>query len=349
MMLRGGESGTLSAELAIVAALDIAARCDREAADAVISRIFNLLTRHNSDFVTRAQALIDQKGWNVTIEREPRTFRGFDLGGDWDRAQLRGDRLILSALAGDEIEEAEFDEFTLLLNLSAFVQMSKMSEVAASDVWAWTRTFDPAPATHVIKVFATISGIDSAELRSEAARAKYILQVSDEKPENERWPFRLLHLLETVDPPTPDWKAARGRNADFPMIEAATYHPSRWVVWIAANLLENGLDGPELEACVERLYRDGQGLTLWAAAGMASELPAATGISLTLTQLARPLRRGSQYMFAQLSEWRAPLTPKLMSVLEAGLFADEVQIACAAADLAEHFAQQTGSSEMWLI
>jgi hypothetical protein len=29
------------------------------------------------------------------------------------------------------------------------------------------------------------------------------------------------------------------------MIEAATYHPSKWVVWIAANLLENGLDGPE--------------------------------------------------------------------------------------------------------
>jgi hypothetical protein len=64
---------------------------------------------------------------------------------------------------------------------------------------------------------------------------------------------------------------------------------------------------------------------------MASELPAATGISLTLTQLARPLRRGSQYMFAQLSEWRAPLTPELISVLEAGLFADEVKIACAAA------------------
>ena len=344
MMLRTGESGALSAELAIVAALDISARCDREAADAVISRIFNLLTRHNSDFVPRAQSLIDQQGWNITIKREPRTFRGFDLEGDWDKAQLRGDRFILSALAGDEIEEAEFDEFTRLLNLSAFVQMSKMSEVPTSDVWAWTRTFDPAPATHVIEVFAAISGIDPAELRSEAARAKFILQASEQKPKNERWPFRLLHLLETVDPPTPDWRAAHGRNADFAMIEAATYHPSQWVVWIAANLLENGLDEPELEACVERLYRDGQGLTLWAAAGMASELPAATGISLTLTQLARPLRRGSQYMFAQLSEWSAPLTPELMSVLAAGLFADEVQIACAAAVLAEHFAQQSSEA-----
>lgn len=344
MMLRGGESGALSAELAVVAALDIAARCDRAAAETVISRIFNLLTRHNSDFVRRAQALIDQEGWSVTIERESRTFKGFDLGGDWDKAQLRGDRFILSALAGDEIEEAEFDEFTRLLNLSAFVQMSKMSEVPASDVWAWTRTFDPASVTHVIQIFAAISGIDPADLRSEAARAKFILQASEQKPENERWPFRLLHLLETVDPPAPDWKAARGRNADFAMIEAATYHPSHWVVWIAANLLENGLDGPELEACVERLYRDGQGLTLWAAAGMASELPAATGISLTLTQLARPLRRGSQYMFAQLSDWSAPLTPELMGVLEAGLFADEVQIACAAADLAEHFAQQSSEA-----
>jgi hypothetical protein len=161
MMLRGGESGTLSAELAIVASLDIAARCDREAADAVVSRIFNLHTRHNSDFVTRAQALIDQEGWNVTIEREPRTFRA-STWGDWDKAQLRGDRFILSALAGDEIEAAEFGEFTHLLNLSAFVQMSKMSEVAASDVWGWTRTFDPAPATHVIEVFASISGIDQA-------------------------------------------------------------------------------------------------------------------------------------------------------------------------------------------
>ncbi|KTW15609.1 hypothetical protein [Sphingomonas sanguinis] len=129
MMLRGGESGMLSAELAIVAALDIAARCDREAADAVISRIFNLLTRYNSDFVRRAQTLIDQEGWNVFIEREPRTFKGFDLGGDWDRAQLRGDRFILSALAGDQIEEAEFDEFTRLLNLSALVQMSGDSDV----------------------------------------------------------------------------------------------------------------------------------------------------------------------------------------------------------------------------
>lgn len=344
MMLRGGESGALSAELAVVAALDIAARCDRAVAETVISRIFNLLTRHNSDFVRRAQALIDQEGWNVTIEREPRTFKGFDLGGDWDKAQLRGDRFILNALAGDEIEEAEFNEFTRLLNLSAFVQMSKMSEVPASDVWSWTRTFDPASATHVIQIFAAISGIDPADLRNEAARAKFILQASEQKPENERWPYRLLHLLETVDPPAPDWKSARGRNADFAMIEAATYHPSQWVVWIAANLLENGLDGPKLEACVERLYRDGQGLTLWAAAGMASELPAATGISLTLTQLACPLRRGSQYMFAQLSGWSAPLTPELMGVLEAGLLADEVQIACAAADLAEHFAQQSSEA-----
>ncbi|MBY8828892.1 hypothetical protein K7G81_12250 [Hephaestia sp. CMS5P-6] len=338
LILHGGEAGDLSVELALAAAPDIAMRCERSDAEAVISTIFNLIARHNFEFARRARELIDLEGWNVSIERDPHPYRGLELGG-WEKAQLRGDQFVLDALAGDEVEEADFDDFTHLLNLSAFVQMSNMSEVPASDVWAWTRQFDPAPAKHVIQIFAAISGLDPAGLRSEAARAKFILRESQQKPENERWRYQLLQLLESVDPPMPAWNSARDHEVDLIKIESAVHHSSRWIVWMAANLLEHCLDGPELEACVERLYREGHGIALWAAAGIAGELPPSTRIALTMTQLERPLRRGSQYLFKGLVMWRAPLTQDLMDVLESGLFASEVEVACAAAELAEHLAE----------
>ncbi|CAH0496010.1 NACHT domain-containing NTPase [Novosphingobium sp. CECT 9465] len=344
MVLRGGEAGDLTSELAIAAALAIVARCERSDAEAVISKIFNLIARHNYDFAKRARELIGREGWNVSIEHERNTFMGFDLGDDWDKAQLRGDQFVLDALAGDEVEEAEFDDFTRLLNLSAFVQMSNMSEVPASDVWAWSRLFDPAPATHVLQVFAAISGIDPVFLRSEAARAKYILRASYQKPVSQRWPYRLLHLLENVDPPTPAWQIARNQEVDMIKIEAAVHHPSQWIVWMAANLLEHCLDEPSLEACVERLYREGEGFALAAGAGIAGELRPQSRITLTMSQLARPLRRGSQYLFNGLIKWRALLTRELMSVLETGLFAVEVESACAAADLVEHLAERDPDS-----
>ncbi len=218
----------------------------------------------------------------------------------------------------------------VLLHLSAFLKASKFGDVPASDIWAWTRPFDKAATRETLKGFIGVSGLDLELLRSDAHQARSYLCASGAN--------NIFEITTHVDPPVIDWTIAPTLDLDNTKIEAALYHPSEWIVWLAANLIENLLPQPELKLTVRRLFERGKGHTLWAASGLAAELKQDHAVELLFERLSTPLIRGCEYLFKLLQQFDLQWGSELSDILRGGLTGD-VEIAKEAAKLALNIAK----------
>jgi hypothetical protein len=218
----------------------------------------------------------------------------------------------------------------VLLHFSAFLAASKFEDFPASDVRAWTRPFDNAATRETLKGFIGVSGLDLALLRSDANRARSYLRASGVN--------NIYELTTHVDPPVINWTIAPSLYLDTTKIEAALYHPSQWIVWLAANLIENLLPQPQLKLTVRRLFERGKGHTLWAASGLAAELEQQQAVELLLERLSVPLIRGCEYLLKLLQQFDLHWGSDLSDILRGGLTSD-VDIAKEAAKLALNIAR----------
>lgn len=218
----------------------------------------------------------------------------------------------------------------VLLHLSAFFEASKFGAVPASDIWAWTRPFDKAATRETLKGFIGVSGLDLELLRSDTYHARSYLRASGAN--------NIFEITTHVDPPVIDWTIAPTLDLDTTKIEAALYHPSQWIVWLAANLIENLLPQPELKLTVRRLFERGKGHTLWAASGLAAELKQDQAVELLFERLSTPLIRGCEYLFKLLRQFDLQWGSELSDILRGGLKGD-VEIAKEAAQLAINIAR----------
>jgi len=213
----------------------------------------------------------------------------------------------------------------VLLHFSAFLEASKFGDVPASDVWAWTRPFDKEATRETLKGFIGISGLDIDLLRSDARRARNYLRASGVN--------NIYEITTHVDPPEIDWTVASTLDIDSTKIEASLYHPSQWIVLLAANLIENMLPQAELKLIVRRLFEKGKGHTLWAASGLAAELKQDDAVELLFERLSAPLIRGCEYLFKLLQQFDLHRGSELSDILRGGLTGN-VDIAKEAAKLA---------------
>ncbi|MGA2782587.1 MAG: NACHT domain-containing protein [Smithella sp.] len=220
---------------------------------------------------------------------------------------------------------------SVLLYLSAFLEASKFGDIPVSDIWAWTLPFDKAATRETLKGFIGISKIDTEMLRSDAHQARSYLCASGAN--------NIFEITTHVDPPAIDWTIAPTLDLDTTKIEAALYHPSQWIVWLAANLIENLLPQPELKLTVRRLFERGRGYTLWAASGLAAELDQDQAVELLFERLSAPLIRGCEYLFRLLQQFELQWGPELSDILRGGLRGD-VDIAKEAAKLALNIAKR---------
>jgi len=329
----GGERDLIQT-FALDATFELLERSPAELADAIVQEVLNHPHLGSVRFLQKYQELLRSKGKTFEIGR----LGKFDwslmaLPEGYAKAELIAydamfDALDLPVLSADDDKSPD-----TLLYFSAFLAASGFEQIEASDIWAWTRPFDKAATRETLKGFIGVSGINLEMLRCDAQRTKHYLHASGIA---ERcW---LLDITTNVDPPNVDWALARTLNLDTTKIEAALFHPSRWIVWLAANLMEKLLAPPELGHLMRRLLERGKGYTLWAASGLAAGLKQDQAVALLFERLSKPLVRGCEHLFRILRHFNLPWGDDISGIVRAGLKGDvdtAVEAAKFVADIAK--------------
>jgi len=283
-------------------------------------------------FWIKAQELLLSKGKTNIVKKlnEKDNYPNFlEPPEGYRKAEWIAYEAIFDALEAHEIAVKDDSQPKSLLHFSAFLEASHFGKMPVSDIWAWTQPFDKAATRETFKGLIALSGIDLELLRSEAQQAKAYLRTS---------PNSLYKIITDVDPPKINWNKANSLDLDNKLIENALFHPSRWIVWIAANLIENMLSPPELKLLIQRLFKNGNGHTLRAACGIAAELKQEQSLKLVFERLSNPLVHGCEYLFKLLPDFNLQWGDELSDVLVTGL-KGEVKIAVEAAQLAANIAK----------
>lgn len=304
--------------------------------DSIVFDAFNSPNLSTLGFLEKAQKLLRSKG---RIEAASKLDDGWNRplipsSQGYFEAQLITYESILDALDIPAINAENDRSPGVLLHFSAFLAASKFGEIPASDVWAWTHHFDKAATKETLMGFLGVSGLDPEMLRNDAQRARSYLLSSGK---TEAW-YRLYKITTHVDPPVIDWSIAPTLDLDTAKIEAALYHPSQWIVWLAAQLIKNLLTLPELELTIQRLFASGKRHTLWAACGLASRLRQDQAVKLLLERLSMPLVHGCEYLFKLLQQLDLQCDADLSDILRGGLKSD-VETAKEAAQLSVNIAR----------
>lgn len=226
-----------------------------------------------------------------------------------------------------------------LLHFSAFLKASNFWEMPASDTWAWTHRFDHEATQETIKGFINLSGIDNQALKSDALRAKTYLHFGSATESG-----RIFDITTDVDPPKVNWTLAPTLDLDVSKIESALFHPSQWIIWLAANLIENLLPPSELKLLVRRVFASGERDTLWAASGIAAELEKEQALELLFERLSKPLVRGCEYLYKLLQTFELQWETELSGIIRNGLNG-HIDAAIEAAKLASSLAKP-GQTEL---
>lgn len=303
-----------------------------EATSSIVLDSLNNPGLHTVGFVEKAQNLVKEKGLDWKIGSLDRTNISWYLTppDGYKEAQSIAYNVIFESLGADKelaINEGECNE---LIYLSAFFDSSEFWQMPASDVWAWKKDYDLDAAKEVIRGFSLLCGIDVNKLKHDVSIAKYILRNFDD--------FKLFSITTHVDPPKPDWESAANLPIDLEKVEKALYHPSQWIVFIAANLIEGALSEDDLFFIIQRLLEKGRRYSLWVASALAAELDRSDAIDLIIDRLAKPLVPGCEYLFELLQKLDVDENDELLDVIRYGLAGKE-NIAQEAAILANSISE----------
>ena len=174
------------------------------------------------------------------------------------------------------------------------------------------------------------------------------MQISMKMPvlrERFRERFYITKMVPSVDAPEVNWEYAKQVEFDNTVLEELVHHPSPWLKFLAAFVLDARMSSTErFEAC-KRMLQDGQNETLYLAAEMAEKLPDHAGHGLILARLREPLQPGAHYLFEQLAEDEFPVEHSHSDVLELGLMSSFAEVAESAA---KWCGTSANGSEAWL-
>ncbi len=326
----GGDGGRALAQTFILdAATILLTRSPSEATDAIVLDVFDRSGFGSIRFHQKAAELMQARGktyapkWWDKLDQ-----RSMLPGEEYQDAMIAMYEAIFDALDLPDMLGEDGKHPGTLLHLSAFLEASKFWHVETADIWTWEEPFDKAATRETLKGFIGVSGIDPEMLWNDAQLARQYLRAVGKTREGS-----IFNITTEVDPPVLDWALVQTLNLDISKIEAALFHPSRWIVLLAAQLMEALLTPQALAPVVRRLLETGKRYTLWAASGLAAELEQDQAITLLLERLSKPLVRGCKHLFGVLQHLHPPWNQRLSSVICAGL-KDNVTIAVEAAKLA---------------
>jgi hypothetical protein len=349
LILDLGNERDMTQDFALAACAELMDRAPASISDELVPKILNHPSFGAVGFVIKAQELVQAKGKSYKIgSLDGFNSNRFGPSDEYLDAELLAVLSILD-LIGANTDATENAPLTRpLLNLSAFFEASSWMKMPASDFWHWSESYDVEATRAVIRTFISVCKINPVALQAEATEARR--HVEEEGRKKERyWSCGLFDVITEVDPGPINWSDAKSFSIAKLQIEAALFHPSKWLVWMAVNLLNELVEPDERASTVTRLFDLGSGHTLWAASALASELPKEEVIQLIYERLRNPLTAGCRHLFDALARLSPPIDEQLVEALEVGIFSQNNWTACAAADLSKSLASPKAGLLMPLI
>ena len=332
LLLRVHKDRKLLQRLALAFVRQILDVWPSEKADRHVAEIFNSEPLSTVGFHIELEQLGQSMGRKFefqTASAEAKFMKAFQPDSEYSRAKCAFLRAIFSSLAPTEGMADDVDlEQSPPLQLSAFLKIVGFGDIAASDMWAWTKPYDSEAVREVLRALVKISAaVDKPVL---AVEAKAMLSRMDELPEAK--PYHVLLPTVSVDVPTPEWSAVKALQIDRTKLEQALGHESVWLVRAATNLLSS-LGGTTVEK-TEELLANGHGYGLAAAAHLTLKLKSEVATELLLNRIEGPDTPGKHYLIGQLNQLDPPWDKRLAAVIRTGLMSSATELAGEAATLA---------------
>lgn len=303
-----------------------------QATDDAILEAFKLKGLGSIDFLSRASRLLKEHGkyydlWSLGGYNTPNLFEAPER---YLEAQRKAHTALFNAIDPSG-EMAAHPVENKLLNLSAFLRLSGFWEVSAGDVWAWTHAFDSESVFETVRAAIAASGLDSEQLTLEVQSARRSLANQDTLTS-------LFQYTSQVDTPPMNWKLAAITQPNLEKIEAALYHRSDWMIWLAANLINEVADSETKAAIIGRALKNGSGKTLWAAAALSTTQKYPGLIGAIYDRLDRNPSFGCEHLIQALPGLGAPFDDLLLRALEIGFLKGNLATATESAEAAIHYA-----------
>ncbi|WP_395705965.1 NACHT domain-containing protein [Casimicrobium huifangae] len=317
IVIGSGPDENLVQSLVLDAANELLHSGSSESIDAFVLKIFNHPHLGTTTFLKKAREVSRAKGKKFEIGRPETTDWASVMApfAGYDEASAIAYETIFDALdIGLSAVDDDANDPVVLLHFSAFLEASQFNHVDSSDIWAWTKPFDKVATRETLRGFIGVSGLDLDGLRQDARRAKKYMHSSG--PSDVR---SLYSVTAKVDPPAVDWDSASSHHLDPTLIEAALSHPSRWIVWLAANLIDKLLPTSDLVPLIRRLFTHGSGHTLWAASALAADLDKQQTIALLIERLSSPHVSGCENLVRLLASFAIPWNDGISDVVRVGL------------------------------
>ena len=212
---------------------------------------------------------------------------------------------------------------TDMKHFGAFLQLAHVMDVPVSDRNAWKDLGNLSHVQELLRIAATIFGLSLERL---AAEVLYFYEGSGDQKIFKGY-FHVADRIPSVDPPEFDWEHAKQVNFDNTVLEELVHHPSRWLNFVAACVLDARLSQTERYEACKRLLQYGRNQTLHQAALVANKLPDSERHELILAQLSEPLKPGAEYLYARLAEDGPPVELSHRDILELGLMSSSARVA----------------------
>ncbi|SHI39514.1 NACHT domain-containing protein [Aureimonas altamirensis DSM 21988] len=335
----------LLASLILAGCRIVLERCSPEESDRIVPEILSAKDLHTLGFYQRIEPLLREFGKDYDIGGSRSAFSqglGWNTEGyneAWDA--FFHHLFMIIGEAGKATDVTPVRDLEDLPYVSAFLQMTSFWELPASNVWAWAREFDRDAVREVVAGALKCSGVPEDLIARDASR------FTAAQPLAERGTGRITAFghLPTVDVWEIDYTKVDAAILDLRKLEAALYHRCEWTIQVAVNLLIRKADSAARRGIVERVLKNGRGITLWAAAAIAESLEVGSRVEILGERLRQPLCSGCEYVMSALEDDLAAGN-EAYDLLRHCLMADDVSVAVEAAKAALRLSDTAGDDLM---
>lgn len=276
-----------------------------------IDRLNDSLDARSMGFVGELTFILKEAGVNVKLPVQEDLFSKYFDPEFFE--QGRQDMLtLLEAIAEGSPEQAAPADAPLL-HLSAFWYGTGLMDMELPAATLAARASGGNEARQIIKLAANLCSYDYGQLIAEAQAKIRALKGAEGLAGS-------FDGLVSVDAPI-KWQGSPDSGARA-LIAKALLHPSKWIMYLAANLAEHLLTEADAAELVPQVLAESKGLGMAAAAHLAVHfLGKERAREVIVARLKQPLNAGCQHLYRYLAEvWTPELDAQVGEILRPALF-----------------------------
>lgn len=276
-----------------------------------LDRLKESLGTHSMGFVREFMSILGDAGVNIQLPWQEDLFSKYFNSEFFE--QGRQDMLALLDAISEGSPEPTVPANAPLLHLSAFWYGTNLMSMEISAAVLAARDSSESEVRQIVKWAARLSSYDHRQLVAEAqAKIRSIREPGGVA--------RSFDGLLSVDAPI-KWSGGIDSSA-MPVITKALLHPSKWIIYLAANIAEHLLTADDCAELVPQVLAESNGLGMAAAASLAVHfLGKERARDLIVARLKQPLNSGCQHLFQYLAEiWTPELDDQVSEILTPALY-----------------------------